>query len=68
MSSQRNARYPKKNVLQNGREMRIKFITQVVPDAWFGQHIPLELHGLSRRSERVQTRRWEVYIIIGEKQ
>ncbi len=42
-------------------------ITDVLPDAWFGRHIPLEQHGLQRRSERVRSRRWEVYITIGEK-
>jgi hypothetical protein len=39
----------------------------VIPDAWFGQHIPLERFGLRRRSELVRSRRWEVYITIGEK-
>jgi SAM-dependent methyltransferase len=42
-------------------------ITEVVPDAWFGRHIPFEQHGLRRRSERVYSHRWEVYIAIGEK-
>ena len=42
-------------------------ITDVLPDAWFGRHILLEQHGLQRRSERVRSRRWEVYITIGEK-
>ncbi|HKF37624.1 MAG TPA: class I SAM-dependent methyltransferase [Ktedonobacteraceae bacterium] len=42
--------------------------TSVVSDAWFGQNIPLEQQGLCRRSERVRSRRWEVYIVIGEKQ
>ncbi|HLZ59460.1 MAG TPA: class I SAM-dependent methyltransferase [Ktedonosporobacter sp.] len=42
-------------------------ITEVVPDAWFGRSIPLEQCGLQRRSERVRSRRWEVYITIGEK-
>jgi len=42
-------------------------ITDVVPDAWFGRHIPLEQYGLQRRSERVRSARWEVYITIGEK-
>ena len=42
-------------------------ITDVVPDAWFGLHIPLEQYGLERRSERVRSQRWEVYITIGEK-
>lgn len=41
--------------------------TDEVPDAWFGQLIPLEQNGLRRRSERVRSRRWEVYITIGEK-
>ena len=41
--------------------------TDEVPDAWFGQFIPLEQNGLRRRSERVRSRRWEVYISIGEK-
>lgn len=41
--------------------------TDEVPDAWFGQLIPLEQNGLHRRSERVRSRRWEVYITIGEK-
>jgi SAM-dependent methyltransferase len=41
--------------------------TDEVPDAWFGRLIPLEQNGLRRRSERVRSRRWEVYITIGEK-
>ncbi len=44
-----------------------RVITDVLPDAWFGRHIPLEQHGLQRRSERARSRRWEVYITIGEK-
>ncbi|GHO94494.1 hypothetical protein KSF_045420 [Reticulibacter mediterranei] len=42
-------------------------VTEVIPDAWFGRHIPLERFGLQRRSEVVRSRRWEVYITIGEK-
>lgn len=42
-------------------------ITEVVSDAWFGRHIPLERFGLHRRSECVRSPRWEVYITIGEK-
>lgn len=42
-------------------------MTELLPDAWFGQHIPLAGQGLRRRSERVRSRRWEVYITIGEK-
>jgi ubiquinone/menaquinone biosynthesis C-methylase UbiE len=45
----------------------INTITDVLPDAWFGRHIPLEHYGLQRRSERVRSARWEVYITIGEK-
>ena len=42
-------------------------LTDVLPDAWFGRSIPLEQHGLRRRSELVRSRRWEIYITIGEK-
>ncbi len=42
-------------------------ITEVVPDAWFGRLIPVERVNLQRRSERIRSRRWEVYITIGEK-
>ncbi len=41
--------------------------TAVVEDANFGRHIPLERAGLSRRSEVARSKRWEVYITIGEK-
>jgi ubiquinone/menaquinone biosynthesis C-methylase UbiE len=57
-----------KSVLQSAKETRTGIITEVLSDAWFGQYIPLEQHGLCRRSERVRNRRWEVYIIMGEKQ
>jgi hypothetical protein len=42
-------------------------ITEEVPNAKFGHLIPLEGSGLRRRSERVYSRRWEVYITIAEK-
>ncbi|MBE3559932.1 MAG: class I SAM-dependent methyltransferase [Ktedonobacteraceae bacterium] len=42
-------------------------ITEVVSNAWFGQFIPLERFGLQRRSELVHSKRWEVYITIGDK-
>ncbi|GAC1465764.1 MAG: hypothetical protein PVS3B3_35650 [Ktedonobacteraceae bacterium] len=42
-------------------------ISEVLPDAWFGRLIPLEHVGLQRRSERFRSRRWEVYMTIGEK-
>ncbi|HZS77478.1 MAG TPA: class I SAM-dependent methyltransferase [Ktedonobacteraceae bacterium] len=42
-------------------------ITEEITNAWFGQHIPLEQNDLKRRSERVRSHRWEVYITMGEK-
>lgn len=45
----------------------VKVITDIVSDAWFGRHIPLEQWGLVRRSERVRSEKWEVYITMGEK-
>ena|SRR5579885_274737 len=50
-----------------GREAKTDVMTEVLPDAPFGRHIPLERFGLRRRSERAYSRRWEVYITIGEK-
>lgn len=41
--------------------------TEVVPDAEFGKHIPLEQYGLRRRCERVCSHQWEVYIVTGHK-
>ncbi|HZU00635.1 MAG TPA: hypothetical protein VFA10_13290, partial [Ktedonobacteraceae bacterium] len=52
---------------QADRKTATGITTEVIPDAWFGQHIPLERFGLRRRSELVRSRRWEVYITIGEK-
>lgn len=49
------------------KQRKGKVVTEIVPDAWFGRHIPLEQYGLQRRSERVSSERWEVYITIGEK-
>jgi ubiquinone/menaquinone biosynthesis C-methylase UbiE len=56
-----------KNSAQSSNQRETRVTTEVIPDAWFGQYIPLEYHGLNRRSERVRSRRWEVYITIGEK-
>ncbi len=64
----RSTHYSKRNIAQSGNEIGTGITTEVISDAWFGQHIPLEYHGLIRCSERVRTRRWEVYITIGEKQ
>ena len=58
---------PEDRVIYTNRDTAAGVTTDEVPDAWFGQHIPLEQSGLRRRSERVRSRRWEVYIIIGEK-
>lgn len=57
----------KKGVLLTDADTGTGVTTDVLQNAWFGQHIPLEQHGLIRRSERVRSRRWEVYITIGEK-
>ena len=54
-------------VLYTNRDTGTGMTTDVLSDAWFGRHIPLEGQGLRRRSERVCSRRWEVYITIGEK-
>jgi ubiquinone/menaquinone biosynthesis C-methylase UbiE len=64
----RSTRYLKRNIVQSRNVIGTGITTEVIPDAWFGQYIPLEYHGLKRRSERVRSRRWEVYITIGEKQ
>lgn len=58
---------PVASILFTDRNTASGTTTQVIPNADFGQHIPLEKHGLRRRSELVRSRRWEVYITIGEK-
>ena len=65
LSKQRNQ--GKEVRLSQQTEKKTEIITEVVPDAWFGQHIPLERFNLQRRSECVRTRRWEAYITIGTK-
>jgi len=67
MDRNHKARKEERYSVQNGNRRTIRLTTEVIPDAWFGQYIPLEYHGLRRRSERVRTSRWEVYITIGEK-
>lgn len=64
----RSASHLEKNVVLSDKDTGTGVTTEELSDAWFGQHIPLEQHGLRRRSERVRSRRWEVYITIGEKQ
>jgi ubiquinone/menaquinone biosynthesis C-methylase UbiE len=60
-------RDPAKNILPLDRETATGLTTEIVENARFGSHIPLEKFGLRRRSEVVRSRRWEVYITIGEK-
>lgn len=63
----RSADHAGNSIVLIGQETATGVTTDVLEDAWFGQHIPLEQNGLRRRSERVRSRRWEVYITIGEK-
>jgi SAM-dependent methyltransferase len=49
------------------RDTASGFTSESIPTTPFGQQIPLEQHGLRRRSERVRSRRWEAYITLGEK-
>lgn len=58
---------PAHNVIPTGRQTNTDITTEVTENARFGQHIPLERYGLFRRSEIARSRRWEVYITIGEK-
>ncbi len=67
MARNQRTERPEDSILHTNRDTGAGITTDEVPDAWFGQHIPLEQSGLLRRSERVLSRRWEVYIIIGEK-
>ncbi len=66
MERYRGSARPGKGLLHSDRDTGMT--TDVLSNAWFGQNIPLEQQGLCRRSERVRSRRWEVYITIGEKQ
>lgn len=54
--------------LHTDRETSTGTTTTEIPDADFGQHIPLEANHLRRRSELARTHRWEAYITIGEKE
>ncbi len=67
MARRRSDGFPEERVLRTSRDTGTGITTAVLDDAWFGRHIPLERQGLRRRSERVRSRRWEVYITIGEK-
>jgi ubiquinone/menaquinone biosynthesis C-methylase UbiE len=67
MARHQDTKHADDSVLHRNRATGTGITAEVLQDAWFGQHIPLEQHGLRRRSERVRSRRWEVYIVIGEK-
>lgn len=43
-----------------------EFVTEEILEARFGTYIPLEQAGFRRCSQKVSSRRWEVYITIGE--
>ena len=68
MTRNQNSRRPEEGILHTDRDTGTGITTDVLPEAWFGQHIPLEQCRLRRRSERVRSRHWEVYITIGEKE
>src|SRR6266581_7758308 len=54
MARNRSEGLPADKVLYTNRDTATGVTTEVLPNAWFGQHIPLEKHGLRRRSERVR--------------
>jgi len=64
---ERNSHTEQPGILYLDRDTGTGVTTEVVQDAWFGRHIPLEQHGLHRRSELIRSRRWEIYMTIGEK-
>jgi SAM-dependent methyltransferase len=67
MARNRSDGRPEDSILYTNRDTSTGTVTDEVPAAWFGQHIPLEQFGLHRRSLRIRSRRWEVYMTIGEK-
>ncbi len=52
---------------RNAKGTETDITVDVLSNAWFGRTIPLEQFDLRRRSERIRSSRWEVYMIIGEK-
>ncbi len=63
----RDAPIPTAHTRFSNRDTLTDTTTEEVSNATFGRLIPLERSGLRRRSELVHSRRWEVYITIGEK-
>jgi SAM-dependent methyltransferase len=49
------------------RDSQSSVFTEIIENAPFGLHIPLEQAGLTRRSAIVRSTRWEISMIIGEK-
>lgn len=62
-----SGKHQEDTILHTDHETDTGVTTTVIPDADFGRRIPLEDHHLRRRSELVRSRKWEVYITIGEK-
>lgn len=60
-------RDPASTVMSIDRETSTGTTSESLQHASFGTSIPLEKAGLRRCSEIVRNRRWEVYIVIGEK-
>jgi SAM-dependent methyltransferase len=63
----RGTAHSEKSILLSDYDIGTGITTDILSNAWFGRYIPLEQYGLRRRSERARSRRWEVYITIGEK-
>lgn len=61
-------RQPVSNVVPTDKQTNTGIRSEVVEQAGFGWHIPLEQHGLRRRSEIARSQRWVVYLTIGEKE
>jgi len=62
-----NNPHPQNPTPSANQQTNSSITTEIVTNANFGHHIPLERAGLSRRSEIARSKRWEVYITIGEK-
>jgi SAM-dependent methyltransferase len=62
-----NAPQPQTPTPSANQQTNNSITTEIVTNASFGRHIPLERAGLSRRSEIARGKRWEISITIGEK-
>jgi ubiquinone/menaquinone biosynthesis C-methylase UbiE len=58
---------PRSNRQPRSHQPANQVTTEIVEEASFGHHIPLERANLTRRSEIARNNRWEIYITIGEK-